>query len=180
VCQPGRLLRQPDRFDAPERCRARGLDLSIGVEAVGAASYIWMECDSDETSSDGRGTALARFKFVNGGTPSVKKFFTGSNTITCATDPIHNRITVRRSEAARCATASIHWPLPPRATSARRWRTMNTATVKSTLVFREPEGMAIYRTTAGETRLFLGFGSRSSIDDVDRYANIFSKNVLVG
>jgi hypothetical protein len=37
--------------------------------------------------------------------------------------------------------------------------------------------MAVYRTAAGETRLFLGFGSR---DGVDRYANIFYKNVLLG
>ncbi|HET6703925.1 MAG TPA: teichoic acid biosynthesis protein C, partial [Amycolatopsis sp.] len=50
----------------------------------------------------------------------------------------------------------------------------------STLVFREPEGLAIYRTADGETRLFLGFGSRSSMDNVNRYASIFSKNVLVG
>lgn len=28
-----------------------------------------------------------------------------------------------------------------------------------TLIFREPEGMAVYRTTAGETRLLLGFAS---------------------
>lgn len=111
-----------------------GHGVSIGVEAVGTASYIWMECDSDGTSSDGRGTALARFKFINGGTPAVTKFLAGSKTIT--------------------------------------WG--------STLVFREPEGMAIYRTAAGETRLFLGFGSRSSLDNINRYANIFYKNVLVG
>lgn len=76
-----------------------GHGVSIGVEAVGASSYIWMECDSDEHSDDGRGTALARFKFVNGGTPSsVQKFLTGSKTITCATDPANNRLLVRRNE----------------------------------------------------------------------------------
>lgn len=48
------------------------------------------------------------------------------------------------------------------------------------LVYREPEGMAVYRTADGETRLFFGFGSRSSLDNINRYANIFSKNVLVG
>jgi hypothetical protein len=40
--------------------------------------------------------------------------------------------------------------------------------------------MAVYRTADGETRLFLGFGSRSSVDNVNRYANLFYKNVLVG
>ena len=76
-----------------------GHGVSIGVEPVGSASYIWMESNSSEHSDDGRGTALARFKFVNGGTPSsVKKFLTGSKTISCATDPIYKRLLVRRSE----------------------------------------------------------------------------------
>lgn len=77
-----------------------GHGVSIGVEAVGTASYIWMECDSDAHSTSGRGTALARFKFVNGAAPSsVKKFLTGSKTITCATDPVYERLLVRRSES---------------------------------------------------------------------------------
>ncbi|MFF7158628.1 teichoic acid biosynthesis protein C [Streptomyces sp. NPDC008139] len=77
-----------------------GHGVSIGVEPVGTASYIWMECDSDQHSDAGRGTALARFKFVNGGTPSsVKKFLTGSKTISCATDPVNKRLLVRRSES---------------------------------------------------------------------------------
>jgi hypothetical protein len=44
------------------------------------------------------------------------------------------------------------------------------------LDYREPEGMAVYRTVAGETRLFLGFASGAS---GARKANIFYKNVLV-
>ncbi len=77
-----------------------GHGVSIGVEPVSTASYIWMECDSDAHTADGRGTALARFKFVDGGTPaSVKKFLTGSKTITCATDPVNNRLLVRRNES---------------------------------------------------------------------------------
>jgi hypothetical protein len=43
------------------------------------------------------------------------------------------------------------------------------------LDYREPEGMAVYRTAAGETRLFLGFASGST---GARKANIFYKNVL--
>lgn len=44
------------------------------------------------------------------------------------------------------------------------------------LDYREPEGMAVYRTVAGETRLFLGFASGAA---GARRANIFYKNVLV-
>jgi hypothetical protein len=79
-----------------------GHGVSIGVEPVGSASYIWVECDSDSHSTSGRGTALARFKFVNGASPSsVKKFLKGSKTITCATDPVHKRLLVRRNEGGR-------------------------------------------------------------------------------
>ncbi|MFI5588504.1 teichoic acid biosynthesis protein C [Amycolatopsis sp. NPDC051758] len=210
-----------------------GHGVSIGVEAVGTASYIWMECDADGTTTDARGTALARFKFVDGGTPSVKKFLTGSKTITCATDPVYNRIAVRRSEGGKMwysvyplASAAAgdfsaplaHFAQPALSTTSVTFQgytilgsylytldgeghadaadinsyvtriDMNTGAVKSraltkageSLVYREPEGMAIYRTAAGETRLFLGFGSRSSMDNINRYANIFYKNVLVG
>ncbi|KAF9895294.1 hypothetical protein FE257_000198 [Aspergillus nanangensis] len=46
----------------------------------------------------------------------------------------------------------------------------------STLEFREPEGMAIYKTVAGEVRLFLGFASGKA---GDRRCNLFYKNALV-
>ncbi|KAK4137501.1 hypothetical protein BT67DRAFT_438761 [Trichocladium antarcticum] len=45
-----------------------------------------------------------------------------------------------------------------------------------TLTFREPEGMAVYRTAAGQVRLFLGIGSGTA---GDRRSNLFYKNVLV-
>jgi hypothetical protein len=210
-----------------------GHGVSIGVEAVGTASYIWMECDADGTTTDARGTALARFKFVNGGTPSMKKFLAGSKTITCATDPVYERIAVRRSEGGKMyysvyplASAAAgdfsaplaHFPQPALSTTSVVFQgytilgnylytldgsghddaadidsyvtriDMTTGEVKSrsftqagsTLVYREPEGMAVYRTADGETRLFLGFGSRSSLDNVNRYANLFYKNALVG
>ena len=203
-----------------------GHGVSIGVEAVGSASYIWMECDSDRTDDKARGTALARFEFVDGGTPSPRKFLTGSKTITCATDPVYGRILVRRNEGgamryslftlADAAAGDFSSPLttfsepalggvfqgytvfgqylytldgtghddPADINSYVTRIDMNTGTIRaraltkagSTLTYREPEGMAIYRTVAGETRLFLGFGSR---DGVDRYANIFYKNALV-
>ncbi|KAJ5163360.1 uncharacterized protein N7500_005190 [Penicillium coprophilum] len=46
----------------------------------------------------------------------------------------------------------------------------------STLSFREPEGLAIYQTAAGEVRLFLGFASGKS---GDRRSNLFYKNALI-
>ncbi|MET7721563.1 phage baseplate protein [Streptomyces mirabilis] len=45
-----------------------------------------------------------------------------------------------------------------------------------TLDFREPEGLAIYQTVAGEVRLFLGFASGAA---GDRRSNLFYKNALV-
>ncbi|MFE6910819.1 phage baseplate protein [Streptomyces erythrochromogenes] len=62
---------------------------------------------------------------------------------------------------------------------------INTGTVKqgpvltkagSTLHHREPEGLAIYRTDAGESRLFLGFATGKV---GDRRSSIFYKNALV-
>jgi hypothetical protein len=46
----------------------------------------------------------------------------------------------------------------------------------STLKFREPEGLAVYRTAAGQTRLFMGFASGNS---GDRRSNLFYKNVTI-
>jgi hypothetical protein len=46
----------------------------------------------------------------------------------------------------------------------------------STLKFREPEGMAIYKTVSGEVRLFLGFSSGVA---GDRRSNLFYKNQLI-
>jgi hypothetical protein len=46
----------------------------------------------------------------------------------------------------------------------------------STLTFREPEGLAVYRTDAGETRLFLGFASGV---EGDRRSSIFYKSALI-
>nr|CDP30319.1 Putative FacC-like extracellular signaling protein [Podospora anserina S mat+] len=45
------------------------------------------------------------------------------------------------------------------------------------LVFREAEGMAVYRTAAGQTRLFLGFASGVA---GDRRSNLFFKNATIG
>ncbi|KAJ5436238.1 hypothetical protein N7445_007123 [Penicillium cf. griseofulvum] len=45
----------------------------------------------------------------------------------------------------------------------------------STLSFREPEGLAIYKTATGEVRLFLGFASGTG---GDRRSNLFYKNAL--
>ncbi|MFC3999825.1 teichoic acid biosynthesis protein C [Nocardiopsis sediminis] len=44
------------------------------------------------------------------------------------------------------------------------------------LEFREPEGMGVYRTDAGQVRLFLGFASGVS---GDRRANLFYKNEFI-
>lgn len=210
-----------------------GHGVSIGVEPVGSSTYIWMECDSHEHSNDGRGTALARFKFVNGGSPaSVKKFLTGSKTITCATDPVNNRLLVRRNEggrmhyslhtltdaaAGRFTSPLAHFAQPKLGDGSVTFQgytvlgnylytldgtghkdpadinsyitaiDMNTGKVVQrsltkagkTLLYREPEGMMVYRTVGGNLRLCFGFGSRPSMSSSTRYASVYFKDVLI-
>ena len=208
-----------------------GHGVSIGVEPVGSSSYIWMECDSSSNDANGRGTALARFKFANGKTPSVRKLRTGSKAITCATDPVNKRLLVRRIEngsfwyslyklsdaaAGNFSNRLVHFKQPDLNGSAagtpvfqgytlygqylytldgvvntdNAYLTcidMNTGKVKSrahteagkSLLYREPEGMAVYRTTSGETRLFLGLASRPSAGSATRYSSLYYKNRLV-
>ena len=209
-----------------------GHGVSIGAEGVGSDSYIWTECDSDDPSTDGRGTALARFKFVDGATPKVTKFLQGSKGITCAIDPVVGRLIVRRLEsgvryysvysltaAARgdFSNRLAHFREPSIVTAGTDFQgytvygsylytmdgttqadestinsyvtciSLNTGAVVSrkltaagrSLVYREPEGMAVYRTSGGETRLMMGFASRSSRTSPDRYASIYYKNALI-
>ncbi|MEU6733437.1 phage baseplate protein [Streptomyces physcomitrii] len=212
-----------------------GHGVSIGVEPVGKDSYVWVECDADSSDDSGRGTALARFKFVAGAAPSgIKKFFTGSDTITCATDPVNSRILVRRKESGKMTfrlydfssidvengtftkeLAKITQPTLGNGSVTFQGYTvlgsylytldgtghadaadinsyvtsidLNTGKVVErfltkagkSLVYREPEGMAIMRTSGGEVRLCFGFASRTSVGNINRYANVFHKNVLI-
>lgn len=210
-----------------------GHGVSIGVEPVGASSYIWMECDSDEHSSDGRGTALARFKFVDGAAPSsVRKFLTGSKTITCATDPVNKRLLVRRNEsgsmhyslfsladaaAGKFSSPLAHFAQPTLGSGSVTFQgytllgdylytldgtghedpadinsyvtaiDMNTGKVVqrsftkagTTLFYREPEGMMVYKTVGGNPRLCFGFASRPNMSSLTRYASVYYKDVLI-
>ncbi|OEV11280.1 teichoic acid biosynthesis protein C [Streptomyces nanshensis] len=212
-----------------------GHGVSIGVEPSGEDTYIWVECDSSGGGDDGRGTALARFKFADGKAPSgVKKFFTGSKTITCATDPVNKRILVRRKESGKFTyrlydfssidvengtfTDELAKITQPElgdggvtfqgytvfgsylytldgdghadqadinsfitTTDLNTGKVVERALTKAgkSLVYREPEGMAINQTADGEVRLCFGFASRTSVGNIDRYANVFHKNVLV-
>jgi len=212
-----------------------GHGVSIGVEPKGSDSFVWVECDSDAGDDSGRGTALARFKFVDGEAPSeVKKFFTGSDTITCATDPVNSRILVRRKESGRMTyrlydfssmdiengtfTDELAKITQPKlgdgsvtfqgyavfgsylytldgdghadaadinsfvtGTDLNTGKVVQRSLTKAgkSLIFREPEGMAITRTSGGEVRLCFGFASRTSVGNINRYANVFHKNVLV-
>lgn len=207
-----------------------GHGVSIGVEPVGSASYLWTEVDS----VNARGTRLARFRFVAGSTldhtsSSLDKHspVAGADTVTCATDPIYDRLVMRyrldgKFRYAVYAIADMRNgvydrkladiaqpsglgtfqgytvfgqylylldgdaysetnPSPGNAQvssvdlNGGGFLRVQTNAGKS-LSYREPEGMAIYRTSNGETRLFLGFASGAS---GARKANIFYKNVLV-
>jgi hypothetical protein len=50
--------------------------------------------------------------------------------------------------------------------------------IPASLIFREPEGIAIYRTCDGRLRLFIGLGSRTSLDGPKRYTNLYYNDVL--
>jgi hypothetical protein len=212
-----------------------GHGVSIGVEPRGADSYVWVECDSDSNDGSGRGTALARFKFVDGKSPSgVRKFFKGSKTITCATDPVNKRILIRRKESGKFTlrlydfssmdlengtfTDELTKITQPKlgdgsvtfqgyavlgnylytldgdghadAADINSYVTsvdLNTGKVVErfktkagkSLIYREPEGMAITRASGGAPRLVFGFASRRNMGHIDRYANVFYKDVLV-
>lgn len=74
---------------------------SLGVEPVGSASYLWLECDTNKNTKEGRGTALGRFRFVPGRRPELKKFFDNGVEVACAIDPVNHQLLIRRPEGGR-------------------------------------------------------------------------------
>lgn len=154
----------------------------------------------------------------------------GRSATSCAIDPVHERVAVRRSERGRVwytvydlsqamgnfGALLARFPQPAVSdgpvtflgyailgqylyTLDRAARAhgsdidtyvtridMNTgcvqrrsrARVPAWSIFREPEGMAIYRTRDGRVRLFIGLGSRTSLDGPKRYANLYYNDVL--
>lgn len=207
-----------------------GHGVSIGVEPVGSASYLWTEVDS----VDARGTRLARFKFRNGvtltkGSSALTKYkpVAGAVNTTCAVDPVNKRLIMRYSLNGKFRIAAYRlsdvknrnytkladiaqpsglgtfqgyaaygqyvYLYTGTAYSADNPKPGNTyitcvdlnsgkqvsrflTKAGSTLTHREPEGMAVYRTSGGQMRLFLGMASGVS---GDRRANLFYKNVLI-
>lgn len=211
-----------------------GHGVSIGVEPVGTASYLWTEVDAN---SNGYGRRLARFPFAHGTTlanssGALQKFTPVANATehTCAVDPVNGRLVVRyhldgakrfavheldRASAGDFSAALADFAQPPLGDPAPVFQgytaygqylylldgesydaspTLNsrltavdldTGAIKQgpvitrageSLTFREPEGMAVYQTAAGEPRLFLGFASGES---GDRRSNLFYKNTLI-
>lgn len=71
---------------------------SFGVEPVGSTSYLWLEWDANENTTDGRGTELARFAFVPPRPRTVRTFFDAGVEVGCAIDPVNHRILIRRPE----------------------------------------------------------------------------------
>jgi hypothetical protein len=74
---------------------------SFGVEPVGSASVLWLEWDANENTTDGRGTALARFEFVPGRRPEPEILFAAGVEVGCAIDPVARRLLIRRPEDGR-------------------------------------------------------------------------------
>lgn len=209
---------------------------SFGVEPVGSASYLWLECDANENTTNGRGTALARFEFVPGRRPAMRRFFTDGLEVGCAVDPVNRRLLIRRPEGgstrytlydldqavddfsrplARFPEPALLHPGKAEAvlqafavlgsylytmvgtggragTSADPFDShlsaidMNTGevvqqqltTAGSSLVYREPEGLAI-NVVDGLPQLCFGLSSRPSRSSSLRYANVFYQDALV-
>lgn len=79
-----------------------GHGVSIGVEPVGTDSYLWVE---NKAGGGTHGTALARFKYVNGAAPSWLTYFDGwpGPQITCDVDTVHDTIMIRYLDGERAA-----------------------------------------------------------------------------
>ncbi|SPO03571.1 probable FacC-like extracellular signaling protein [Cephalotrichum gorgonifer] len=213
-----------------------GHGVSFGAQAVGSATYLWTEVDSD---AGGYGQKLARFKFTTGKTLSksssaLTKFtpVPKATLYTAQIDPVYNRLVVRyhipgdgkhlavydlaAATKGDFSNRLVDFKIPTPTTLAESFQgyaaygqylyllwgdsyeksggvlnsqvaavDMNTGKLVqgpvmtkagSTLSFREAEGLAIYKTAAGEVRLFLGFASGVS---GDRRSNLFYKNQLV-
>lgn len=210
-----------------------GHGVSIAAEAVGDITYIWIECDANVDTEDGRGTALARVQFKDITRETIADeamFFEGSDSITTAVDPVNKRLLVRRKESgvwwlsvwplakARSGLAAdrlvhVRQPIPDPAETFQGYtfygqyaylfygngqtnpdninskiRCVDLNTGKfvgsaaltragSSLVYREPEGMAVHRLSSGGLGLFYGFASRDSGGGDNRYANLYYKKL---
>lgn len=213
-----------------------GHAVSIGVEPSGSASILWLETGPIITVGDppsARGTRLGRVPFTDGldldwTSPRVEKHapITGVDCVTCATDPVNNRLAMRYRTSDKTfrvalydladVRSGVYTKLadiaPPGSGTFQGYTIFGEylymldgdayddktnpppgnahvscvsfnggdpirvpTNAGGSLTYREPEGMAVYRTDAGEPRLFLGFAS----GDGPRFANLFYKNVLI-
>jgi hypothetical protein len=206
---------------------------SFGVEPVGPVSYLWLECDADENTDAGRGTALARFAFTPGRRPEPRKFFADGVEVGCAIDPVNRRLLIRRPEdqrtmftlfdlvdgepgrvRARFAEPKSIYPgstarvLQAFTVLGRHAYTFvgtgghagtpadpfdsvlstidvttgelvqqKVVTAGRSLVFREPEGLAV-DVTGGAPRLVFGLASRPRPGSPRRRANLFAVDAL--
>lgn len=85
-----------------------GHGVSIGAQAVGTSTYLWVDTDADTA---GYGQRLGRFKYTNGTTlaassAAVTKYtpVSTANRHTCAIDAVNNRLIVRY----RPAPSGVH------------------------------------------------------------------------
>jgi hypothetical protein len=74
---------------------------SFGVEPVGSTSYLWLEWNANENTTDGRGTEIARFPFSPGRPGEKRTFFDAGVEVGCSIDPVNRRILIRRPEEGR-------------------------------------------------------------------------------
>ncbi len=94
-----------------------GHGVSIGVEPVGSATYVWTESNAhlSSGSTNAFGTRVARFAWVNGGvlTPTSSSVATyavhpGSTSVLPIVDASKNRITIQYNNASE---GGFHWSI---------------------------------------------------------------------
>ncbi|HSY00212.1 MAG TPA: hypothetical protein VLG91_22940, partial [Streptomyces sp.] len=106
-----------------------GHAISIGAQAVGSSTYLWVDAVAD---TSGFGQRLGRFKYTNGTTLSASSSavtkhtpVSSANGQTCAIDPRHDRLIVRYPPTGSATHRFAAYDLPdaPTATSASAWWT---------------------------------------------------------
>ena len=208
---------------------------AIGCEPVGKDTYLWTEANATGDSTDDRGTAIARFKFVDGGTPDPRLFLDDGKAKTPVIDPVFHRLLVRSHETdgffytvydlSDAKRGDYSRPLVQRVASEESGTTLQswallgryvytsdgnaqqdpgrngenlnsylnaidlrtesgfvqreTTIAGADLIYREPEGLAVYVTPWGEQRLYQAYADRDMYDDSPDYASLYYTNKLI-
>ena len=157
-----------------------GHGLSFGVESVGSDSYIWME---GKANSAGNATALQRFKWVPGRAPAAPQtFFAGSKNITCAVDPVNQRLLVRNltTTGYKHRVYKLPFGKPASMTLLSSFSLPAAVTNLGTLRGYAPYGRHLYIFTGSPQRSSANINSRITVMDMDTRKVVSSTTTYAG